>query len=87
MCVRVCVSVRARVCTPVLCITLMTSAWTGLSGHMCVGVCACEAGRMCESAHAGVCVCVTSVMGCRCLAHSSASDLVEIWDQRGRSAC
>lgn len=54
--------------------------WTGVWF-----VCVCVAGRMCVciSTH----VHVTSVIGSRCGAQSSASDLVEIWDQRGRSAC
>lgn len=56
-----------------------------VSGQACG--CVCVAGRTCECVHKRACVCVASVIGCRCLAHSSASDLVEIWDQRGRSAC
>lgn len=55
-----------------------------VSGQACD--CMCVAGRLCECVHLSVRVRVTSVIGCR-RAHSSASDLLEIWDQRGRSAC
>lgn len=60
-----------------------------VSGQPCCDACVCAWVRQvaCVSVCISLHVCVTSVIGCRCRAHSSASDLVEIWDQRCRSAC
>lgn len=65
-------------------LSLMTSAWRNLFlDSRSVGMCAWVRQVACVR----VCTRVTSVIGCLCRARSPASDLVEIWDQCGRSAC